>query len=325
MATKYTNYDAIDFAEDASFIRWVRGSDPKAKHFWESWQQAHPEKAGELKEAKVLVKAIKVIEEEPSKERIQNLWDKIDVATVQKEKEASIVRRLNTHKWMSYAAAACIGLIAFFYLYTSPTTVNAGNGEHLVYKLPDNSRIELNAHSKIVYKKRSFAKERVVELEGEAFFEIEKGGSFRVITSQGEVEVLGTSFNINTRNGGLKVDCKTGSVKVTANGNSQILTKGQGTNYNVAKAALETVHTSDIEKKTGWRKGDFYFTDVSFSEVIEELERQYDVKIECDAALKDKKGNYVFKGKLEEALESVSYQLNAQPIIEGKKVKIMIN
>ena len=334
MEKKYTKYDAIDFAEEPSFIRWVKGGDQKATAFWEKWMTTHPEKKEELKEAKVLVQAISVEESEPSATQIKNLWDKIDAATVEtstkttskktiNKTEPTVIRSLNRRKWMSYAAAACIGLLAFFYFYNPSTIVGIGNGEHLAYTLPDNSKVELNADSKISFKGKSFNGDRIVNLEGEAFFEVEKGQSFKIITPNGTIEVLGTSFNVNTRDGNLEVDCRTGKVKVTAKGTSQILIKGQGTKLNNQKSALESVYTTDIAQRIGWRNGEFYYENVKFSNVIEELERQYDVTIECDQSLINKLGTYKFNGEdIESALKLVLYQLNATYKIDGNKVTI---
>jgi len=323
MEKKYTKYDELDFAEDPSFIRWVQGKDQKATAFWTKWISNHPEKETVIKGAKSIVQAIQIKEREPSETQIKNLWDKIDSATEVEAKETAVVRPIGRRKWIGYAAAACIGLVAFFTFYNPTTTIDIGAGEHLTYTLPDNSKIDLNADSKVTFKAGDFDGGRVINLEGEAFFEVEKGASFKVITPNGTVEVLGTSFNVNTRGGNLIVDCRTGKVKVTAKGSEQILTKGLGTKLNKEKSALEAAYTTDIPKQIGWRSGDFYLVNVKFNQAIEEIERQYNISIDCEASLKEKIGNYTFKGDdLEKALEEVLFQLNATSTINGNKVTI---
>jgi len=330
MEKKYTNYDEIDFAEDPSFIRWVQGKDRKATAFWTKWIGKHPNKKETIKAAKVLVQAIKIKETEPSEARIKNIWDKIDAATpvektaIKTEKEkTAVVRSINRRRWIGYAAAACIGLVAFFNLYNPTTTVEIGNGEQLAYTLPDNSTVKLNAASNIHFKAGDFEDDRVVHLEGEAFFEVEKGQSFKVITPNGIIEVLGTSFNVNARNGGLFVVCRTGKVRVTAKGSEQVLTKGLGTKLNVNKSALEKTYETNIPKELGWINGNFDLEGVPFSTVIAELERQFDIKITCDTELENRRGTYSFKNQdLKTALEEVSYQLNADYKINSKNVRI---
>ena len=53
----YGEYDAADFAADASFRAWVlHGRD--AGGFWASWQSAHPEKDALLYDARAIVLAL---------------------------------------------------------------------------------------------------------------------------------------------------------------------------------------------------------------------------------------------------------------------------
>lgn len=321
MAEKYTKYDAIEFAEDPSFISWVKQKDPKAKRFWEDWQKNHPEKAKELKEATVLVKSISFKEEEPTKNRIDNLWDKIEAETSVSAQPISKVRRL-TVKWISYAAAASVAAILFFYFYSPVTTLNVGNGERLAYQLPDNSTVELNADSKISFKRKAWSDERIVELEGEAFFDVEKGSTFKVITPSGQVEVLGTSFNVNTRNNELSVKCKTGRVRVTAQGDEKILTPGKATKTNKDKPGLELVYDIDVNQAIGWRDGNYYFQNVPLKVAFEEMERQYDVTIQASSAVSAKLGSWLFSGDLNNALKQVCFPNNLSFKEQGKTVII---
>ena len=328
MEKRYTNYDEIDFAEEPSFIRWVQGRDPKAIAFWTKWIGDNPNKKEAINAAKVLVQSITIKETEPSETRIKNLWDKIDAATPVEKQETTVVRSIGRRRWMSYAAAACVGFLVTFFavsnFYKPITTVAIGNGEQLVYTLPDNSTVNLNAASSINFKAGDFDGDRIVHLEGEAFFEVEKGQSFKVITPNGTIEVLGTSFNVNARNGGLEVVCRTGKVKVTAKGSEQILTKGLGTKLNANKAALEEKYNTNVEQEINWMKG--VFSRVRFSEIIAELERQFDIQITCDQALQNREGRFSFKNQdLKKALEEATYPLNdAEYKINGKKVSITL-
>lgn len=329
MEKRYTNYDEIDFAEEPSFIRWVQGKDPKAIAFWTKWIGDHPNKKEAINAAKVLVQSISIKETEPSETRIKNLWDKIDAATpAEKKQKTAVVRSMSRRRWMSYAAAACVGfLIAFFGVlnfYNPTTTIAIGNGEHYVYTLPDNSKVNLNAASTINFKAGEFDGDRIVHLQGEAFFEVEKGQSFKVITPNGTIEVLGTSFNVNTRNGGLEVVCRTGKVKVTAKGSEQILTKGLGTKLAANKAALEEKYEINVKQQIDWMNGVFSLEKVRFSEVIAELERQFDIQITCDKELQSREGVFTFNNQdLKTALKEATFPLGgAKYEINGKNVSI---
>ena len=320
MDKNYNTYDSIDFAQDPWFIKWVKSGDSNAEAFWQDWLAGHPDKKDVLEEARRLVLSIRVIEAEPSQIQIDGLWDKIDTAT---EEAPAKIRRLSFVRGLSYAAAAAVLLILGFWFLSNPgTSIQTSNAQQLAHILPDQSKIELNAASKILYKKNNWNRQRVVQLEGEAFFEVEKGSPFVVETPSGSVEVLGTSFNVFARDGALKVECFTGKVRVNSkSSDSQILTPGLSTQLS-DNARLSQPKTVDLNNSAGWRSGEFIFDNVSFRQVLEEVERQFDVRIQLqDQSLLDRTGPYVFeKGDLNKALEKICYPLGLSFAINGKTV-----
>ncbi|MFK7757171.1 MAG: FecR family protein [Flavobacteriales bacterium] len=94
--------------------------------------------------------------------------------------------------------------------------------------LEDGTQVQLSPNSEIAVDYSTSY--RTVELKGEGFFEVQKGVPFTVITEQGEVTVLGTSFNVNSRKELLDVKCFTGSVNVKTEKGNSTLTKGLGLN-----------------------------------------------------------------------------------------------
>ena len=227
----YTDFEALDFAQEPSFIHYVKGSDEQAVAFWKNWLEEHPEKAEEVGVARKLVEAIRVKESPVADEQINQLWDKIQTKVNQEGKVRSLPSRNPAiRRWIGIAAAACIGLLFFFYQYNPDTTINVRAAEQLVYFLPDSSKITVNAGSVVAFNAKKWEEDRKVELEGEAFFEVKKGSRFQVHTSYGTVEVLGTSFNVYARPDAFAVDCFTGKVRVaTDKSEEQILTPGLGT------------------------------------------------------------------------------------------------
>jgi ferric-dicitrate binding protein FerR (iron transport regulator) len=121
---------------------------------------------------------------------------------------------------------------------------------------------------------------RKVSLEGEAFFEVNPGKKFEVASKYGKTVVLGTSFNIYSRNGSYQVTCMTGKVRVieNTNGNIVVLLRGQ-------KAVLNPHGTLDIqsgkpaEQSMAWIENKFSFTSVPLQQVFEEIGRQYGIII----------------------------------------------
>ncbi|NJL74997.1 MAG: DUF4974 domain-containing protein [Saprospiraceae bacterium] len=279
MDKKYLQYQALDFAQDDDFIHWVRRTDKANPVFWEAWQQAHPEKALVLQEARLLVNAIRIQEMEPSLGQIDQLWQKIDVATpVQNAK----VHSMGWRKYIALAASLVGIAIALFVWHQNQNVIIAANrGERIEHALPDGSKITLNAASKINYNPKTWSKERLVELEGEAFFEVEKGAIFKVLHPKGTVEVLGTSFNINTKDERFEVACFTGKVSVAIENvtTPYLLTPNKILRVANAAAAVDT-SSFDASKVGSWRNGLFIFEKNNFEVIIAALEQQYDIDIQ---------------------------------------------
>ncbi len=180
-----------------------------------------------------------------------------------------------------YLAAACAAILMLFTiggnLFSSSeihiSTAMAENKEHV---LPDHSVITLNAESSISYNKDSFNKTRKLSLTGQAFFKVAKGSKFSVNTNNGTISVLGTQFDVFSRNNKLNVRCFEGKVQVQNNTKSVILTKGKAVKNNRDNQLLPFTITA---KTPEWTQGNSAFTEASLEDVISELERQYNIKI----------------------------------------------
>ncbi len=205
-------------------------------------------------------------------------------AELEKKVDASGPAKLRVliRPWMKIAAAAVlaffVGISIFMQIYTKSFTVPAGQHSSLI--LPDHSTVKLNAQTTITYKPLLWMFSRKVSLEGEAFFEVNPGKKFEVASKSGKTVVLGTSFNIYSRNSSYQVTCMTGKVRVIENtdGNEVVLLRGQ-------KAVLNKYGTLDIQSGTpveqsiSWIENKFSFTSVPLQQVFEEIGRQYGVII----------------------------------------------
>ncbi len=221
------------------------------------------------------------------------LWAKIEEKTYLKKETKTF-----TLGWKSYGIAASliilVGMTLFLRLYT--IEVSAHKGQHISHELPDGSLVQLNAASSINYKPYWWNMERAVELSGEAFFEVEKGKSFTVISEEGNTTVLGTSFNIFARESAYQVYCKTGKVEVASNKHDiqYKITAGE-------LAIIDNTAKSGIKKKmdardyTSWIDNKFSFTDTSLARVFQELELQYNINIDYNKELSDLKYGAYFE------------------------------
>ncbi len=175
--------------------------------------------------------------------------------------------------------------------------------------LPDGSRVWLNAGSTLKYPSRFSGEERIVELTGEAFFEIRpqagkvganKYSPFNVQTASQTVHVLGTQFNISAYadEASTKTTLVTGRVRVAISppgepvptgregrGVTEELKPGE---QSITRARLPgqgadiQVHSVDVTAYTAWKSGKFIFTGKPFTAVMAELARWYDLEVVYD-------------------------------------------
>lgn len=221
------------------------------------------------------------------------------------------------------AAIFVIGFSLFYFLSNTNTTVNALAANKVNTKLPDNSEVIINASSSITFNKKNWKTKREVTLNGEAYFKVAKGEKFDVVTKSGTVTVLGTEFNVKNRGNDFEVICFEGSVLVTSNGTSEKLAPGD-----YFKTGVMMRSTINNTSPT-WIHNESTFISEPFSKVLEEFERQYDIKIKTENV----DTSLLFTGKfihddIEMALKTltlpfniVAKQKNNTIILTGERTK----
>ena len=176
-------------------------------------------------------------------------------------------------------------------LYNTITTPRGGQYQ---VTLSDGSKVWLNAASSLKFPAAFSNNERVVELTGEAYFEVAKltgpsvagreGGRipFKVITNNQTVEVLGTHFNINAYADETTINTTLleGSVKIVQSktNNSQLLKPGQQ-----AKVGAK-IQVSDVDatQAIAWKNGYFIFSHEDIGSIMRQVSRCYDVNIQYE-------------------------------------------
>lgn len=175
---------------------------------------------------------------------------------------------------LQYAATRNEGT-AGYNLLTTPR-----GGEFRV-TLPDGSNVWLNAASSLKYP-TSFNGKRMVELKGQAYFEVAKNARqpFVVKVNEMEVQVLGTSFDIMAYadEAAVNTTLLTGAVIVKHQLTEKKLQPGQQTVLNTTSGAM-TVQPADIEKVMGWKNGLFDLEDTDLPTLLRQLSRWYDINI----------------------------------------------
>lgn len=158
-------------------------------------------------------------------------------------------------------------------------------GEYIVI-LSDGTRVHLNSMTTLRYPVNFPEGSRVVELTtGEAFFEVaeDKSRPFMVKLDGVEIEVLGTSFNINAYSGesSFFITLEHGSLRVFKEGDKQedvILIPDQQAEYSVSDGYL-SIRDVDASLYSAWREGSFIFRDQRLEDIIETLSRWYSVEV----------------------------------------------
>ncbi|NIG56653.1 FecR family protein [Chitinophaga sp. Cy-1792] len=145
--------------------------------------------------------------------------------------------------------------------------------------LPDGSSVQMNSGSEITLND-NFSKLRTVDYNGEGYFKIAKNDKapFRVTTRNAEVQVLGTSFNVNTYHANPVVSLITGAIKVQSSNEAHTLQPG--TQSVVLADGTQQLQASDNEDVISWTNGIVKFQDAPLSDIIEQVTNWYDFDLQ---------------------------------------------
>ncbi|UII26530.1 FecR domain-containing protein [Fulvivirga maritima] len=200
-------------------------------------------------------------------------------------------------------------------------------GQKSVIQLSDGSKVYLNSESSIKYNRYFTDSTRIIELDGEAYFEVAKDKKRPfIVSSQGyETTALGTEFNVNSRSSHYKVSLAEGRIMVNAQHK-----KSHSINLIPGEAVKINTQSDTLEKQTGnandflWISGILDFHNASIEEVTTTLERWYDVKITFNSKTKTSK-KYTGRfdnASLEHVLTSMSFALDFKYKIHDKQITL---
>lgn len=212
--------------------------------------------------------------------------------------------------WMRYAVAVLTGIViasaAWLGIWLSQNslqkellvhnTVFNQNGVQQ-FILPDSSVIWIHGHSRINYASQFIQKERLVQLEGEAYFDVRKDTStpFIVQTENVDIQVTGTEFYVNSRpddhavitlvSGGVSIDIKNKEGEIMTSTN---LTPGQQADIDKLSGQLEVIDV-DTSYYIAWKNGTYRFNNETLEKITELLAKRYGLTIHINPRLKDKR------------------------------------
>jgi len=209
--------------------------------------------------------------------------------------------------------------------------VDVKPGNRATVTLPDQSKVWMNSNSRLVYatnKKNT----REVKLTGEAFFKVfkDKTRPFIVTVKNLQVEVLGTSFNVKSRQGSdlIETSLIEGSVKLYGADLTQdyYLKPNEKAVYSNSKKTLK-IETTNNEDETAWKNNKLKFNSERFVDVIAKLEDWYGVKIisHCPAINNDIMSGSFKDESLETVLKSLQIQYHIQYANQGDTIVLTNN
>lgn len=233
------------------------------------------------------------------------VWNDIEEHITKEDRAPVHVRHLHPNRqWLALAASLVLlfSVSGFMRFYTVKTY--CPEGVHSSLELPDGSEVELNASTHLAYHPYWWFVSREVKLEGEAFFQVEKGKKFKVLSTRASTEVLGTTFNVFARNENYIVTCHTGSVRLSESitGSAVVLSP----NERGQMEASGGFRVSPVENATttpGWTSNMIMFSSAPLPMVFEEIERQFGIVIETpDMMLQVYSGNFSLDQPVENIL-----------------------
>lgn len=159
-------------------------------------------------------------------------------------------------------------------------TLDVPRGNKARITLPDGTRVWINAASRMKYPTAFRGALREVQLDGEAYFEINPDAEHPFIVHAGkmDIKVLGTAFNVNTFEPTFFTTLVQGKVSVKGKADEMILSPGEQAALNTASGDVRkmSVNTADF---TGWKDDHLFIGNCSFEKIVELLGREFDYDI----------------------------------------------
>lgn len=161
-------------------------------------------------------------------------------------------------------------------------TLTVPRGGQFNIVLPDGSHVWLNAASSLKYPTAFNGTQRMVEIQGEGYFEVAQNSKqpFFVKVNNMEVQVLGTSFDVMAYSDEKSVNTTLaeGAVNVQHESNQQRLKPGQQAVLDPVTGAL-TVRPADVQQVIAWKTGFFEFDNAPLTDIMRQLSRWYDIDV----------------------------------------------
>lgn len=280
----YDFFSTRDFVADEAFINWVINPDKNSELFWSEWLLNHPEKHKEVQEAMRIVQELATPPDAFDDKEILEGWNKIH-QQISPSVNTQIIKPVwRRWYWIAASFAVLVLFAAGLWQYKKPVSYTTAYGQIKTILLPDSSLVIMNGNSQLSYSKGLMKRE--VTLLGEAYFQVKKQRlanqpvKFVVHTSRLDVQVLGTSFNVNSRRNDVEVMLKEGKVQLdipALQGQKMMLAPGQKATLSRSASTLVKQQV-DPEKYMTWLTKKRSYNGENLALVFEQIQDEYGVK-----------------------------------------------
>jgi ferric-dicitrate binding protein FerR (iron transport regulator) len=314
---------ALSQRDQEELARWVQESEKNARYYteikdvWESTYLDANEVAstiGEWSKFKTHIESVSI-------------------------KSASQLKR-TLRIWQSVAALVVVALSVVSFYVVNKSDVKGGllevktvvpSGEKSKLELPDGTHVWINSASVLTYNTGYGRENRVVHLDGEAYFEVAKNKElpFKVLTKDCEVKVLGTKFNVMAyaESPITETSLLEGKVDVSLfSGTNVEISPGQLV-YADGKGGRLQVVDANIQNIICWKDNVLKFDNTPLIDVIEKLNKWYGVDIALQNSELLAQKRFTFTVKSESLSELLNIMKLVQPLeykIDGEQVSIKI-
>jgi ferric-dicitrate binding protein FerR (iron transport regulator) len=296
-------------AEQSEVQQWLTLDDANRRyydHFKLIWEES------------VHLAANTQVDENVAWERFQQFREQTVQRKANKKVKAGIFIVMNPVLKAAVIVGIVVGIAALtYYLFQNKpgqviamTTIQATEAVKS-NALPDGSQIVLNRHSLVSYPSRFKGNKRVIQLNGEAFFQVtpDKEKPFVVHTNNVTITVVGTSFNVRSRGDTTEIIVETGIVQVAIDQQTVTLKAGEKviTRQKETSTVLEKQSTTD-QLHSYYRRKKFECDNTPLWKLVEKLNEAYNVQIVIEGA---ELRNLPYTGTLDdESLDNILHLLH---------------
>ena len=271
---------------DDTFLSWFYRENDEKINAWENWLNENSGYQSLAAEATRLMNALKIPEAPVSSFRVEAAYDKLNGRLEELENDMTPVKTMKPtgKRWWIGAAAAVVILFAglsYFKFSSTKPVIETQYGQVSQQDLPDGSRVMLNANTTVTLSTDwKEGNDREVWLKGEAFFHVKKTSKknrFIVHTSQLDVIVTGTQFNVSTREDKTSVLLTEGSVIIKTNDGKELIMKpGDFVVINNNKPEIKTINEETV---LAWKENKLNFEKTPMTEVAAMIKDHYGVVV----------------------------------------------